>query len=280
MTPTSTSPANKPLRISVAMLAHNEEKLIGETLVACSFADEIIVVDAESSDATVEICRSHGATVISRPNIHQLNTNKNVAIDACRGEWILYLDADERITPESRDEIVRIIESGKHDAYLFPRLNYILGKPLRWGGNYPDWQLRLFRRGVFRFPEAHIHERVAGTGTIGKLKYPMLHESYPEAYLLIRKLWFNASFEAKFAYEQGKRPTVGLAWQWLFWKPVTRFVERYLLKLGFLNGFAGVAAVAFDAMNFMVRYLYLVELNRSGKVNNLERVSEIRSERN
>ncbi len=253
------------MKLSVAMLAHNEEKLIGETLDAVSFADEIVVVDAESTDATAEICRTHKAIVIARPNIGMLNTNKNIAIDACHGDWILYLDADERVTPESREEFFRAMDEGKCDAFLFPRLNHILGKGMRWGGVYPDYQLRLFKRGMYRFEEKHIHERLAGTGKVGILKHPLLHETYPTADMLLRKLQFNARFEAEYAWNQGVRPSVGLAWKWLFWKPFIRTLERYFLKLGFLDGFAGVTSCVFDCMNFVMRYLYLVEWERKGK---------------
>lgn len=251
------------MKLSVAMLAYNEEKLIGETLKACSFVDEIVVVDAESTDRTADICREYGATVITRPNIPMLNINKNIAIDACHGEWVILLDADERITPESREEILRTIANPKFDSYLFPRLNHILGKGMRWGWVYPDYQLRLFRRGKFRFEEQHIHERLAGEGKFGILKHPLMHETYPEADMLIRKLQFNAKWEAGNAWRKGVRPSAGLAWKWLFWKPFSRTLERYFLKLGFLDGFAGVTSCVFDSMNFVMRFLYLVEWARN-----------------
>lgn len=244
------------------MIAHNEAKLIRETLESTRFADEWIVVDTESDDDTAATARQFGATVLTRPNVNNLNINKNIAIDSCTGDWVLYLDADERISEASKQELLDVMEHGDCDAYFFPRLNFILGRATRYGGGYPDWQLRLFKRGKFRFPEKHIHERVAGEGKIGKLMNPLIHETYPETILLLRKLQFNAHFEAQYAWQNGLRPSVGLAWQWLFWKPFSRTVERFLFKLGFLNGFAGVTSCAFDAMNFIVRYLYLVEWAR------------------
>ncbi len=251
------------MKLSIAMLAHNEEKLIGETLESVAFADEIVVVDADSTDRTAEICRQHGAIVISQPNRAQLNTNKNIAIDACHGDWVLVLDADERITPESRAEMERVMQDSKYDSYLFPRLNRILGRGMRFGGVYPDYQLRLIRRGTYRFEEKHVHERMVGTGKMGILKHPMIHESYPEADMLIRKLHFFSKFEAEVAWKNGVRPSAGLAWKWLFWKPFGRTLERYFLKLGFLNGFAGITSTAFDIMNFIMRFLYLVEWARN-----------------
>lgn len=253
--------------LSIAMLAHNEAELISETLQSVQFADEIVLVDAESTDDTVKIAQSFGARVITKPNINNLNINKNIAIDACTSNWILYLDADERISSKLKVEILSAIQTNEFDAYFLPRLNRILGKEMKFGGAYPDWQLRLFRRGQFRFPELHIHERVVGKGKIGKLKNPILHESYPRVDLLIRKLKFNAHFEAEYAWKRGLKPSFSLAFKWLFWKPTTRFIERYFLKLGFLNGFAGIAAVAFDAMNYIVRYLYLVEWARKENFN-------------
>ena len=251
------------MKLSIAMLAHNESKVILETLQSTAFADEWVVVDAESSDDTTAIAHDFGATVLTQANIANLNINKNAAIDACSGDWVLYLDADERITPDGAAEIRRAIASNEYDAYFLPRINYILGRANRHGGGYPDWQLRLFRRGRFRFPEKHIHERVAGKGRIGRLKVPLQHKTYYETWLLIRKMNFNARFEAEYAWRQGARPSFGLAWRWLFWKPFSRTIERYFFKLGFLDGFAGVAHTAFDAMNYIVRYLYLVEWKRN-----------------
>lgn len=259
------------MTISVAMLAHNESQLIGETLETLRFVNEIVLVDAQSSDNTAEIAQSYGVIVITQPNVNNLNINKNIAIDACSSNWILYIDADERISEECKIEILAAIQSESYDAYFLPRLNRIIGKEMRFGGVYPDWQLRLFRRGTFRFPEKHIHEKVVGQGRIGKLKHPIQHETYPEVTHLIRKLVFNAKFEAEYAWNNGLRPSISLAFQWLFWKPITRTIERYFLKLGFLNGFAGIASVAFDAMNFIVRYLYLVEWNQKRKINSNDR---------
>ncbi|MCX7834553.1 MAG: glycosyltransferase family 2 protein [bacterium] len=249
--------------LSVAMLAHNESEVIEKTLQSVQFANEIVLVDAESTDNTAEIAQAYGAKIITRPNLNNLNINKNIAIDACTSDWVLYLDADERISKESQIEILAAIQTTEYNAYFLPRLNRILGKPLRFGGVYPDWQLRLIKRGQFRFPEIHIHERMVGTGKIGKLKHPIHHETYPHVDLLIRKLKFNAQFEAEHAWKNGVRPSFALAWQWLFWKPFSRAIERYIFKLGFLNGFAGIASVTFDAMNFIVRYLYLMEWHRS-----------------
>lgn len=247
--------------LSVCMIAHNEEDKIAASLDSVSFADEVILVDCESTDRTAEIARERGAKVFSRPNLVNLNVNKNFSFDQARGDFVLCLDADEIIPEEIRDEVLGILMSEPSEAAFFlPRRNFWMGCWLRHGGNYPDRQLRLFKRGAGRFPERHLHERLNVTGTVGVLRHPLHHFPYETRQECQHKLDFYTSFEAKHLFERGVRPSWLNALKYLYWMPLQRYIRRYLFKLGFLDGKAGCRAVRMDMHNFRLRYYKLRQL--------------------
>ncbi|NQT35774.1 glycosyltransferase family 2 protein, partial [bacterium] len=186
--------------ISVAIIAHNEEECIDKALSSVSWADEIVVINCDSTDDTALICSRFNVDVHPEPNRVNLNINKNIAIDRCSSEWILVLDADEIIPYDLAGEIRLTVNEGKHDGYRIARRNHILGRWLKHGGQYPDWQLRLFRRTRGRFPEQHIHERIRIDGSIGRLKQAFDHYPYHDLNDMIRKNSFYARFEAQYLY--------------------------------------------------------------------------------
>jgi glycosyltransferase involved in cell wall biosynthesis len=247
--------------LSVALLAHNEEVNLPATLKSIAWADEIVVVDADSSDATATIAAELGARVIHLPNRSNLNINKNIAIENCSHEWVLVLDADESIPPALAGEILQEIENPRHDGYFIPRRNWILGRWVRHGGQYPDLQLRLIRRAVARFPEKHVHERIQVKGSVGRLSNPLDHFPYPTIAQMMRKGIFYADFEAQFRRNTARTSPLVFIYQILI-RPPFRFIRRYFFKGGFLDGIPGLAISFFDVFNNVVRWLRLWELQR------------------
>jgi glycosyltransferase involved in cell wall biosynthesis len=243
------------MNLSVCLIAYNEEAKLPRTLESVAFADEIIVVDCESSDNTAKIAKSAGAWVYSRPNLVNLNVNKNFSFDQAKCEFILCLDADEIIPLNTAGELKSVILSPQPMAgYFLPRRNFWMGKWLKHGGQYPDWQLRLFRKGKGRFPEAHVHERLKIDGAIGKLHQPMDHHPYESLTDCLRKLDFYTDFEAKVLYETGLKPSISAAFNYLYWKPSQRYIRRFIFKAGFLDGKAGWEAMRMDMQNWILRY--------------------------
>ena len=169
-----------------------------------SWADQIVLVDAGSTDNTAEIAVKYGAEVYSEPNRHNLNHNKNIAISHCKGDWIFILDADEKIPYDLAGEIRRIVNSDANAAgYLVPRRNFVMGRWVRRGSQFPDYQLRLFKRGKGVFPAKHVHERLDVSGNISKLSLPFDHHPYPNFKMLVQKNLRYAEFEANYHFNLG-----------------------------------------------------------------------------
>lgn len=257
--------------LSIAILVHNEAALLEGAIRSVLWADQIVVVDAESTDGTSEIARRLGADVIFKPNVANLNINKNVAIRACKSEWVLVLDADERISDALAGEIRRVMADNRAEGFLIPRRNYVLGKWVRWGSQYPDWQLRLFKRDRGRFAEKHVHERISIQGVEGRLSEPMDHHPYPDIASLIQKRKFYAAFEAGLLYERGRRiGFCGLIVHGVGGAAL-RFFRRYVLRLGFLDGVPGLIIHTFDAWNVLLRWFYLWEKLHAAPIDAQER---------
>ncbi len=252
--------------LSIALLAHNEAHNIVEAIRSVAWAEQVVVVDAASTDGTGDIARRLNAEVIVEPNRANLNVNKNIAIRTCRSPWVLILDADERISDDLAGEIRRIIANPTADGFLIPRRNYVIGSWVQHGSQYPDWQLRLFRRERGRFGEKHVHERLQVQGSISRLEQPMDHHPYPDIASMIQKGKFYAAFEAGLLIEKGRRVGgMGLIWRG-FVKPIGRFFRRYLIKGGFLDGTPGLLVAVFDAWNMALRWMMLSEHSQTHRM--------------
>jgi len=252
------------VKLSVAIIAHNEADNLPYVLNSIDWVDQIVVIDCSSSDNTAEIARQAGADVYSEPNHPNLNINKNLSIDYCHGDWILVLDADENI-PYDLAGLIRCIinEDSETNGYLIPRRNYVLGRWLHRGSQYPDYQLRLFRRGKGKFPAVHVHERIVLKGKVSKLELPFEHHPYRTLDSIIAKNRRYVEFEARFLYENGKRVSnIKLIWRVLVMTPL-RFFRRYILKGGILDGVQGLMLAWFDAVNQVQRWFRLWELQRT-----------------
>jgi len=235
-------------RLSVAIIAWNEEERLRACLESAGWADEIIVIDAESTDKTVQVAREFTDKIWVRPWAG-FAAQKNFALEQATGEWVLSLDADERVTPELRDRIGRIVRAnGPADGYSIPRKNVFWGAWMRHGGLYPDYQLRLFSRNTGRFADSAVHESVVVEGHVEALAEPMLHHSYRGLEDFVARSNRYSTLAAHEIVSRGGR--AGLAD--LALRPLGRFVSMYILRLGFLDGWRGfVLAVLYANYVFL-----------------------------
>ncbi len=253
------------MKLSVIVITKNEAAHIVGCLDSVSFADEFIVVDSGSSDNTVELARDMGASVEVTSDWPGFGPQKNRALALAQGEWVLSIDADERVTPELAAEIRRVIASGDKDAYEIPRLSEFCGRFIRHSGWWPDPVLRLFRRGAGRFTDAAVHEKVVpvagATWRAGRLQAHFIHYSYPDLDALITKSNRYSSDAAAMMHARGKRASIFSALGHGFWT----FVRIYLIRRGFLDGRQGVVLAVTAAAGSFSRYAKLMFLGDEEK---------------
>lgn len=246
--------------LSITIIGHNEAQHLRELLPSLTFAEEIIYVDCESQDNSLDVAQTQGCRTFARPNNRNLNVNKSYAMEQATGDWLFYLDPDERMSPELVQEITELLQSDpRPNAYKLPRRNHYFGHWLRYGSQYPDTQLRLFRRGKAHFPNRHVHEKLQVEGEIGTLKQALWHYPYLDISQFLRKFDFYTGVEADYLAEAGVRLSWSNHLRFLLLRPGSRFLRRYLLKQGFRDGLPGLFCALFDALNQMVRYFKLWE---------------------
>jgi len=241
---------------SVVIAARDEAAEIAECIASVRWAEEVIVVENDSSDDTVAIARDAGAIVFSHP-FTTIGRQRNAAIARARHEWILVVDADERATPALRNEIATVLHDGhRHDvAFRVRRRNFFLGREIRHGGWERDRPIRLFRNRM-RYDERPVHEHVVADGPVGELTEPMLHYPYASLGEYFAKLDRYSRWWAEQSFARGRR--VGV-WT-IAVKPPARFFSMYVLRGGFLDGAAGVLVAALAAMSVAAKYARLWEL--------------------
>ncbi|MGH9606656.1 MAG: glycosyltransferase family 2 protein [Terracidiphilus sp.] len=226
-----------PTSLSIVLIALNEAVNLPRTLASVRWAQEIVVVDSGSTDATVAIAREAGARVFAEP-WRGFGAQKNSAIDHATGDWILSLDADEEVSAELGREIQSLLGGEpRFAAYEIPRLNHFLGRPLCHGGYWPDRKLRLFRRGAARFEERLVHETVKTAEPVGRLKNPLLHHCYPTLEDYIEHMNRYSTLGAEMLIARGRGGS--LVWNAVM-NPAATFVYNYFLRLGFLDGREGL----------------------------------------
>jgi len=251
------------MNLSITIIGHNEIEHLRELLPQLKWADEIVYVDCESHDGSLGAMREAGCRVYSRPNNTNLNVNKSYAMEQANGDWVFYVDPDERIPEILVSEIEKVIQDTTNSAYKLNRRNHYFGNWLRHGSQYPDSQLRLFRKDSEHFTNRHVHEKLVVEGSIGKLNNDMLHFPYLNISQFLSKFDFYTRVEAGYLRDSGVRITAGNSLRFLVLKPFSRFFRRYFLKGGFRDGFPGLFCAIFDALNFVVRYFKLWELTQN-----------------
>lgn len=238
-------------RFSVAIIAYNEENNLPACLQSVAWADEIVVVDNGSMDRTREIVRTHGARLIEAPDWPGFGIQKNRAIDACTGDWILALDADERVEAPLRAEIERALAGAAFDVYAMPRRSTYCGRFMRHGGWWPDRVVRLFRRGAARYSDARVHERLLTDRPIGTLRAPLTHFSFRSMEQVLEKMNRYSSASAQALIESGRTPGLASA----IGHGVAAFLRTYFFRLGFLDGRHGFLLAVSNAEGSYYRYV-------------------------
>ena len=246
------------IKLSVIIITKDEQDLIRDCLQSISWADEIIVVDSGSKDDTLDICREYTNHILINEDWQGFGYQKNLALQQATGDWVLSIDADERVTPDLKQQIQLVTRIGSHIAYKIPRLAYFLGKEMRHGGWWPDYVLRLFLREKAQFSKDIVHERVLVDGAVGKLKTPLLHYSYTSLeHLLVKNNKYSTAAAIK-AHAQGKQSSLGKALAKAGWT----FLRAYILRAGFLDGKEGFIAALSKAEETYYRQLKLSYLSK------------------
>ena len=248
--------------LSVIVITKNEESNIRECLTSVCWAEEIVLVDGGSEDQTVELARSLGAKVFERP-WDGYGAAKNYALSHCTGEWILWLDADERVTEELANEISQRLRSNdtRFNGFQIARRAYFLGRWMKHSGWYPGHVLRLFRKGTGRFSERKVHEQLVVEGEIGRLKFDLLHFTDPNLFHYFEKFNRYSSLAAEELGEHGQR----FDFLQLLVRPPWVFFKMYLIRAGFLDGMQGFILSVLSACYVFTKYAKLWELVHSSR---------------
>ena len=244
--------------LSAVIITQNAAAQLPGCLASVAFADEIVVVDAASTDATAEVAARHGARVV-RKDWLGFGRQKQFAVEQAASDWVLCLDADERVSPELAQGIRRALEAPVSPVYRMARCNRFLGRWLRHGEGYPDWSPRLFDRRNARWSDDAVHEKVLYAVTPGTLRGDLLHESAEDLGRYMEKQNRYTMLAAQQLHERG-RSAGALE---LLASPLVRFVKFYVLRLGFLDGVPGLVHTSIGCMNSFMKYAKLIELNRA-----------------
>jgi glycosyltransferase involved in cell wall biosynthesis len=245
--------------ISSIVITYNEEENIRECLESLKWTDEIIVVDSNSTDRTLEIAKEFTGK-ITEVNELTFGEKKNLGIDSAKGEWILWLDADERITPELQEEITKLLKNKPEvDAFEINRKSYFISKFIKHCGWYPDHTIRLFKRTAgIRFDTSHVHEKVNYKGKVKRLKSEIVHYTDRDFEHYMNKLNSYTTLSAKDLFAKGKNTSVID----IIFRPVFTFFKMYFLKLGFLDGFIGLVLCTLSGVHVFFKYSKLYYLNK------------------
>ena len=246
------------MTLSVIIITKNEADVIERCLRSVAWADEIIVVDGNSSDDTAALARGLGAKGDNAPDWPGFGPQKNRALALATGDWVLSLDADEWVTPELREEIVQAIAAADRlPAYRMPRLSSYCGRTMHHSGWWPDHVTRLFQRGVARFSDDLVHEKLLVDGVTGSLRQPLRHEAIRDLDDALAKMTAYSTAGAAMMHTRGKSSSLTSAIVHGLWT----FIRTYVLRAGFLDGREGFMLAVSNAEGAYYRYLKLMRLN-------------------
>lgn len=247
--------------LSVVLATFNEEDNLADCLRSVKdIADEIIIVDGTSTDKTVEIAEKFGAKVFVRENPPNFHINKQKAIEKASKDWILQLDADERVGESLREEILTVLKKNDKtiNGYWVPRKNFFLGRYLMKGGQYPDYTIRLYRRGKGHLPQIHVHEQATVEGRVGYLTHPLNHIADPKFRRYLMRYNRYTTLIAKELHDTKKGKQLKTAVEYLFISPVWWFLMSYVRHKGFMDLWQGFVFSFFSSMRFPVSYIKYV----------------------
>jgi glycosyltransferase involved in cell wall biosynthesis len=244
--------------VSAVLITRNAAAVLEPCLESLAFADEIVVVDSASSDATADIAARHGARVVQKEWLG-FGRQKQFAVEQARHDWVLCLDADERVSPQLGASIAQALAAPVSPVYRMARRNRFLGRWLAHGEGYPDWSPRLFNRMNARWSDDLVHEKVLYAVTPGTLDGDLMHDSSDDLSAYLDRQNRYTTLAARQAYEQGR----GAGVLHLALSPVVRFFKFYVLRLGFLDGLPGLLHISIGCMNSYLKYAKLIELRRA-----------------
>lgn len=246
------------MKLSAIIITKNEAAHIGACLDSLSFVDEVIVLDSGSTDNTREIAQAMGAKVEQSSDWPGFGPQKNRALALASGQWVLSIDADERVTPELAQAILQAVGNPEAEAYKIARLSQFAGRWIRHSGWWPDYVVRLFRREAGKFSEVAVHESVQVAGKIKPLQGHFLHYPYANLEVFIQKINLYSTAAAQSAFERGKKTTVIGPFGHAIWT----FVRHYVLRKGFLDGWQGLLLAGMAATGSFYRYVKLYCLTK------------------
>ena len=259
-------PPSRRAPVSLVLISRNAGSQLRACLQSARFADEMVVVDSGSDDDTVQIAASFGARVIAQPWLG-FGAQKQFAVRQARHDWVLCLDADERVTPALQRSIEAALRlrrtQPQPSAYRMARCNRFLGRGLRHGEGYPDWNVRLFDRRRARWSDDVVHERVICDGPVAPLSGDLAHESAESLDAYVAKQNRYTTLQAETLHQRGKKGSIAK----LVLSPIVRFVRFYFIRLGFLDGAAGFIHIVIGCGASFMKQAKLLALERSARAN-------------
>ncbi len=252
-------------KISAIVITYNEAANITECLDSLKWCDEILVIDSASSDNTCELAREFTNNITITGNL-PYGEKRNIGIDKASFDWILWIDADERISSELKDEITSLIKDSKthNDAYLINRRSFFINKFIKHSGWYPDYTLRLFKKSAgIRFDSLLVHEKAVYNGKTGRLKHDILHYTDRDFEHYLNKLNNYTSLSSEELAARGRKAS----FIDIIFRPAFTFFKMYFLKLGILDGYMGLVLSTLSSVHVMTKYSKLYLVNKP-KLNN------------
>lgn len=246
------------MKLSVVILTHNNQATIQSCLDSVKLADEIIVIDDNSTDKTLNLIMKYSVKVIHQRLVN-FSKQRNLAIKQVKSDWVLFLDSDEIVSDKLFKEIKNVIKNFSYSAYKIKRLNYFFGKQIKHGGYWPDWQTRLFKVKDFRGFVGTIHESPEFNGQLGKIDNHLIHFSHKN---LIECFQKSLSWTKKEAEEFIKAGHPPVTWWRIVKVMIWEFCYRYFKKLGFLDGYVGFIESLIQAINRFFVYQQIWELQQ------------------
>ena len=243
--------------LSAVIITYNAAGHLEECLKSLSFVSEILILDSGSDDGTAEIAKKYQARFMHQ-NWLGYGAQKNRAVEMAEHDWVLCVDADERISDQLASSIESELNNPASLVYQFPRCNRFLGRWLRHGEGYPDMSIRLFNRNAASWSDDSVHEVVRTDKPVGTLKGDLLHDSATTLADYLEKQNLYTSLQAERMYSHGKRAGIAR----LLFNPLFRFIKFYVFRLGFLDGKPGLIHILIGCQNTFMKYAKLIELNR------------------
>lgn len=248
-------------KITGLIITFNEERNIEEVINNLDFVDELIIVDSYSTDKTVELIKKYPKVKLVQNKFENYTSQRNIALEHANYNWILFIDADERISDKLKSEIITTVKNERTDsAFYFYRKFMFQGKHLRFSGWQTDKNIRLFQKDKAHYVSTKlVHEKLIIDGTIGKLKHKLIHHSYTDYNSYKQKMVYYGKLKAKELLLKGSKPNIAL----FYLKPIYKFLHSYLVRLGIFDGKKGIIICYLNALSIHSRYAELTRMNKA-----------------